>query len=115
MSAKSTEASKIAKPHGDPDKKCFVAGFSNTGPQVDLVGPGVGVVSTVPGGYGVMSGTSMACPAVVGFAAYLLGSDATIPRERNEERSRRLTECLQQAAVKLGFGREYEGFGLPSV
>lgn len=45
-----------------------VASFSNT--QVDIAGPGVGVISAVPGGgLGSKSGTSMATPHVAGIAA----------------------------------------------
>lgn len=61
----------ISAPYGK-DKKNFIADFSNIGPETDLTGPGVGVMSTVPNGYGVMSGTSMATPAETGAAARLL-------------------------------------------
>jgi subtilisin family serine protease len=49
------------------------ASFSNYGnPPVDYAAPGVGVLSTVPGGYATYSGTSMASPHVAGIL--LLGS-----------------------------------------
>jgi hypothetical protein len=38
----------------------------------------VGVISTVPDGYAPMSGTSMACPAVTGFAVALLSRNLAI-------------------------------------
>ena len=112
----STEESDVAKPFGKPDDDAFVAAFSNIGPQIDVTGPGVGVVSTVPDhAYGVMSGTSMATPAVSGLAAYLLASTPTIMNAKNAERSKLLKEALFTSCRKLGFGRDYEGFGLPSV
>lgn len=58
-----------------------VAGFSNGPP--DLVAPGVGILSAVPGGgLGLMDGTSNACPHVAGVAAlwvqHLLREDGEI-------------------------------------
>jgi subtilisin len=42
---------------------------------LDFGGPGVGIVSTLPGGgFGPMSGSSMAAPFVSGFAAHLIAS-----------------------------------------
>ncbi|WP_140427044.1 S8 family serine peptidase, partial [Ensifer aridi] len=101
-----------AAPFGANDS--FVGAFSNFGPQIDLTGPGVGVVSTLPGAtYGPMSGTSMATPAVAGYAAFLLASNNTIFQQIDENRSRALTDALFEAARAVGFGRDYEGFGLP--
>jgi len=46
------------------------APFSSTGPTLRLAAPGVGITSCYPGSaYKSMSGTSMACPHVVGAAA----------------------------------------------
>lgn len=71
----SHEESDVGSKFGTADPDNFVARFSNSG-DVSLIAPGVGIISTVPGGgYGVMSGTSMACPAVSGMAARLLSAD----------------------------------------
>jgi subtilisin len=111
----SAEEADVAKPYGASDKEAFVAAFSNVGPQIDVTGPGVGVVSTVPdNSYGVMSGTSMACPAVVGLAAYLLGSKQAILNAAKQERAKLLQEALFTSCRNQGFGRDFEGFGLPA-
>ena len=110
-----TEAGDISRPYGK-DRKNFIAAFSNIGPELDLTGPGVGVLSTVRGGYAPMSGTSMACPAVTGFAAKMLsmpGHRNILNMPRDQARSDAMAQALLQAAKSLGFGPRYEGKGLP--
>jgi subtilisin len=104
----------IAAPYGK-DKKNFVASFSNVGSDTDLTGPGVGVISTVPGGYGVMSGTSMATPAETGAAARLLAAAPAIlamPRDRN--RTAAMIAAVARACKLLGVGATFEGKGMIS-
>ena len=53
----------------------YLAGFSNTGPEIELVAPGVYIPSTYRGGgYKELNGTSMACPHVSGAAALVLSA-----------------------------------------
>ncbi len=58
---------------GAVDSSNVHAGFSNYGPELDVVAPGASIYSTVVGGYGYKSGTSMAAPYVAGLAAILRG------------------------------------------
>jgi subtilisin len=107
-------SSDIATPHGGPGGKDFVADFSNIGPEIDVTGPGVEIVSTLPGGgYGSMSGTSMASPAVAGFTAHLLSTTLAVQQMQGTDRSRALKDLLYSKCKPEGFGREFEGFGLP--
>ncbi|HEX5013480.1 MAG TPA: S8 family serine peptidase [Candidatus Limnocylindrales bacterium] len=72
-------ADSDGKPGGLGGNRCFswgtydsddtFADFSNYGKDVDLIAPGKCIYSTLPGGYGYSSGTSMASPHVTGAAA----------------------------------------------
>jgi subtilisin len=107
--------SSVMAPMGSPNTKEFVADFSNIGTEIDVIGAGVEIVSTLPGtGHGSMSGTSMACPAVAGFTAFLLGSDAALQQKVGAARSRAVKDALYAACKPQGFGRNFEGFGLPT-
>jgi thermitase len=53
------------------DQNGFSPRFTTRGPWVSVAAPGVDIMSTVLGGYGRRSGTSMAAPHVSGLAALL--------------------------------------------
>ena len=55
------------------------ASFSTHGKHVALSAPGVDIYSTVPGGYGKASGTSMATPITSSAVALLLAHGANDP------------------------------------
>jgi subtilisin len=107
------EEGDVKGPFGT-DRDEFIAAFSNVGPEVDLAGTGVGILSTVPGGYAPMSGTSMASPAVAGVAARLLARlPAVLAMPRGPERSDAIAKALLQSAKDRGFTARLEGNGLP--
>ncbi|QJW91316.1 S8 family serine peptidase [Spirosoma taeanense] len=110
--ANTTDAPNVAAPYGK-DKKNFVAGFSNIGPEVDFIAPGVGIISSVPGGYAPLSGTSMACPMATGVAARLLSGEPTILNmPRNTARAEAMVRFLATKVKSLGFGPTFEGTGM---
>lgn len=110
--AGAAQALTIQKPCGT-DRKNFMANFSNVGSEVGLTGPGVGIVSTYPGGYAVMDGTSMACPAVTGALARVLARQSRILNlARDQKRSDAIIHLALKTAEELGFGATFEGAGL---
>ena len=106
------EAGDIGPPAGT-DPSDFFAGFSNYGQQVDFTAPGVGIVSTVPGGYAPDRGTSMAAAAATGIAARLLSDQpALLAMPADSARSQAVLNLLGSSAVAKGFGFSHEGFGM---
>jgi serine protease len=87
------------------DQSLAHAAFSNFNAQVDISGPGVGVLSTVPGnGYELLDGTSMASPHVAGAAAKIW---AARPQCTNKQ----VREALEKTATDLGAPGRDDLFG----
>ena len=82
-----------------------LAAFSNYGRKsVDLAAPGVGIWSTVPGGYASYTGTSMATPHVSGVVALLAGLHPEYTAEQLVARVLATTKPLGSLAKKIGTG-----------
>lgn len=102
----------------------FLCAMSKYGTRLTCAGPGVGIISTVPGGGPSpgpdlcveQSGTSEASPAVCGALAVILSKNAAyraLPRDRS--RAEKARELLIKRCKKIGLAKKYVGHGLPRV
>lgn len=81
---------------GAVDSRLRRASFSSTGPTLELVAPGVSILSTHLGGqYVRLSGTSMAAPFVTGYLALMMEAFPTMSAPE-------LRTLLQETARDLG-------------
>ncbi len=100
--------SVIAVGASDPDdnRAQFASSWSSTGPAVELIAPGLSIMSTLPGdSYGTKSGTSMASPHVAGVAALVWATDPALSNVG-------LRSVLNDSAVDLGLHDWEQGNGL---
>ena len=99
---------------GATDSRDEIADFSARGKGLELVAPGVDVVSTAPGDdYETMDGTSMAVPHVAGLAARLL--DAGVPHAEDTadpDDPGGVRGILRETAEDLGVDETEQGYGL---
>jgi subtilisin family serine protease len=98
----------------------FAARFSAHGWEIDVCGPGVAIVSTVPpGGYAAWDGTSAAAAHVSGLATLLLAHHPDFAgtfRARTAARVDRLFDILRRSARPLAIGDPRRtGVGLPDA
>jgi subtilisin len=101
------------------DDGLYLANFSCFGPEITCSAPGVGVISTVPSGFGLtnpyasMDGTSMASPAACGaLAAILSKSKGYLNLSRDLTRSKMAKSLLANSCRDIGLVPAFQGRGL---
>jgi len=120
----------ITKPHEHPaslavaalDQNAKVASFSSRGPgkfngqatqKPDISGPGVDVVSSVPGGkYESMSGTSMSTPHIAGLVALVLQANPNLNPAQIREIITRSAVYVDEQGVPQAQQKWNASFGL---
>ncbi|WP_082232465.1 S8 family peptidase [Halobacillus massiliensis] len=93
---------------GAVDSSNQVASFSSRGNELEVMAPGVDILSSVPeNDYASFNGTSMAAPHVAGAAALVLADDDSLSNQDVRDR-------LNETATPLGDSFDY-GNGLVNV
>ncbi len=115
---------------GATDSTDALASFSNRGPKIDVVAPGVDILSlraatnpmctpdrTVNGLYCRVSGTSMSAPHIAGLAALMLSKSPTLTNEQIRQILRASTIDLGTLGfdTKFGYGRVDAGVAMTNL
>jgi subtilisin family serine protease len=101
--ANSADAVSVAAVDSCLRRANFPTWGSNFG-KVEIAGPGVDVLSSVPGGTRKLGGTSMATPHVAGIAALWLESQPGLTPDQLESALQRTARRLPQSASAVGAG-----------
>lgn len=82
------------------------ATFSSTGPDVEIISPGVSIYSTwLNNQYAYLNGTSMASPHVAGIATQVYGANSNLSNDQ-------VRNILRTTTKDIGLPQEHQGYGL---
>ncbi|MET4332007.1 subtilisin [Bradyrhizobium sp. i1.15.2] len=93
----------------------FAPKFTCRGREVRLCGPGVAVISSVPGGgMAAWDGTSMGAPHITGLATLVAAHHPMVTgMARNANRAEQIQNFVISLAQPVGMDRQFVGDGLP--
>lgn len=93
-----------------------LSSFSNYGrTSVDIAAPGNDIYSTVPGGYGFKSGTSMATPYVTGVAALVLSTNMNLTSTEVKDSIMKSTNKLPKLEKVISTGAMVDTLGAMAI
>jgi subtilisin len=93
----------------------FAPKFTCRGPEVRLCGPGVAIISSVPGGgHTAMDGTSMGAPHITGLTAVVAAHHPLVAgMTRNASRADQVLQLVMSVAQPVGMDAHVVGAGIP--